>query len=75
MKWFKKIIHRIKMEIAYRKKLKRLKKEDPFIYKQEKYMISRFIEWILTPYSLYKEHIAFKKKMKALREKDPFIYK
>ena len=38
-------------------------------------MISRFIEWILTPYSLYKEHKAFKKKMKALREKDPFIYK
>ena len=75
MKWFKKIIHRIKMEIAYRKKLKRLKKEDPFIYKQEKYMISRFIEWILTPYSLYKEHKAFKKRLEELRKKDPFIYK
>lgn len=33
MNWFKKIIDRIKLEIKYRKKLKDLKKRDPFIYK------------------------------------------
>jgi len=33
MNWLKKIINRIKMEIRYRKKLKELKKRDPFIYK------------------------------------------
>jgi hypothetical protein len=33
MNWFKKIIDRIKLEIRYRKKLKELKKRDPFIYK------------------------------------------
>ena len=33
MNWFKKIINRIKMELRYRKKLKELKKRDPFIYK------------------------------------------
>jgi hypothetical protein len=33
MSWLKKIINRIKMEIKYRKKLKELKKRDPFIYK------------------------------------------
>lgn len=33
MQWFKKIIDRIKLEIKYRKKLKDLKKRDPFIYK------------------------------------------
>jgi len=33
MKWLRKIINRIKMEIRYRKKLKELKKRDPFIYK------------------------------------------
>jgi hypothetical protein len=31
--WFKSIIQRIKLEIRYRKKLKELKKRDPFIYK------------------------------------------
>tara|TARA_Y100001937_G_scaffold72968_1_gene99238 strand:+ start:188 stop:292 length:105 start_codon:yes stop_codon:yes gene_type:complete len=31
--WIKKIINRIKEEIKYRKKLKELKKKDPFIYK------------------------------------------
>ena len=31
--WLKKIINRIKEEIKYRKKLKELKKKDPFIYK------------------------------------------
>jgi hypothetical protein len=33
MNWLKNIINRIKLEIAYRKKLKELKKRDPFIYK------------------------------------------
>lgn len=32
MRWIKKIINKIKMEIAYRRKLKKLKKQDPFIY-------------------------------------------
>jgi hypothetical protein len=31
--WVKKIIDKIKAEIAYRKRLKDLKKKDPFIYK------------------------------------------
>ena len=31
--WIKKLINKIKSEIAYRKKLKELKKKDPFIYK------------------------------------------
>jgi hypothetical protein len=33
MNWLRKIISRIKMEIRYRKRLKELKKRDPFIYK------------------------------------------
>jgi len=33
MKWLKKIIERIKLEIRYRKRLRELKKKDPFIYK------------------------------------------
>ena len=33
MKWLKNIINRIKLEIRYRKKLKELRKRDPFIYK------------------------------------------
>jgi len=33
MKWLKKLINKIKLEIRYRKKLKELKKRDPFIYK------------------------------------------
>ncbi len=33
MSWLKKIINRIKLEIQYRKKLKELRKRDPFIYK------------------------------------------
>ena len=33
MNWLKKIINRIKLEIQYRKKLKELRKRDPFIYK------------------------------------------
>jgi hypothetical protein len=32
-KFFADIILRIKMEVAYRKKLKEIKKRDPFIYK------------------------------------------
>jgi hypothetical protein len=31
--WIKSLIHKIKQEIAYRKRLKELKKKDPFIYK------------------------------------------
>jgi len=33
MGWIKKIINKIKMEIRYRKRLKELRKRDPFIYK------------------------------------------
>jgi hypothetical protein len=33
MKWLKNIWSRIVMEIRYRKKLKELRKRDPFIYK------------------------------------------
>jgi hypothetical protein len=33
MNWFRNIINRIKLEINYRKKLKELRKRDPFIYK------------------------------------------
>ena len=31
--WFRNIYARIRLEIAYRKKLKELRKKDPFIYK------------------------------------------
>ena len=31
--WIKKIIYKVKQELAYRKRLKELKKKDPFIYK------------------------------------------
>ena len=33
MKWLKSIIDKIRLEIRYRKKLKELRKRDPFIYK------------------------------------------
>jgi hypothetical protein len=33
MKWIKQIIDKIRLEIRYRKKLKELRKRDPFIYK------------------------------------------
>jgi hypothetical protein len=33
MQWIKNIIAKIKLEIRYRKKLKELRKRDPFIYK------------------------------------------
>lgn len=33
MRWIKRIIDKIKLEIRYRKKLKELRKRDPFIYK------------------------------------------
>ena len=33
MGWIKRLIDRIKLEIRYRKKLKELRKRDPFIYK------------------------------------------
>ncbi len=31
--WIKRLINKIRSEIAYRKRLKELKKKDPFIYK------------------------------------------
>jgi len=33
MKWIKRIIDRIQLERRYRKKLKELRKQDPFIYR------------------------------------------
>jgi hypothetical protein len=33
MNWLKRLYNRIKLEIRYRKKLKELRKRDPFIYK------------------------------------------
>jgi hypothetical protein len=33
MNWLKNLYNRIKLEIAYRKKLKEMRKRDPFIYK------------------------------------------
>ena len=32
IRWIKQIIAKIRLEIAYRKKIKELKKKDPFIY-------------------------------------------
>jgi len=33
MNWIKNLINKIKLELRYRKKLKELRKRDPFIYK------------------------------------------
>jgi hypothetical protein len=33
MKWIRNLIDQIRLEIRYRKKLKELRKRDPFIYK------------------------------------------
>jgi hypothetical protein len=33
MHWIKRLIFRIRLEINYRKKIKELRKRDPFIYK------------------------------------------
>jgi hypothetical protein len=33
MTWLRNLIERIRLEIRYRKKLKELRKRDPFIYK------------------------------------------
>lgn len=33
MNWIKRIINKIKGELRYRKRLKEIKKRDPFIYK------------------------------------------
>lgn len=33
MGWIKRLFERIRLEIRYRKKLKELRKRDPFIYK------------------------------------------
>jgi hypothetical protein len=31
--WIKKLINKVKQELSYRKRMKELKKKDPFIYK------------------------------------------
>ena len=33
IKWIKNLINRVRLELQYRKRLKELKKKDPFIYK------------------------------------------
>ena len=33
MSWLKKLYNRIRLEIRYRKKLREIRKRDPFIYK------------------------------------------
>lgn len=33
MRWFKQLYDRIRLELRYRKKLRELRKRDPFIYK------------------------------------------
>ena len=33
MKWIRNLINKIRLELRYRKKLKELRKRDPFIYK------------------------------------------
>jgi hypothetical protein len=33
MKWIKRLIERVRLEIRYRRKLRELRKRDPFIYK------------------------------------------
>jgi hypothetical protein len=33
MKWLRNLINKIQLEIRYRKKLRELRKRDPFIYK------------------------------------------
>jgi hypothetical protein len=33
MRWIKNLIERVRLELRYRKKLKELRKRDPFIYK------------------------------------------
>jgi hypothetical protein len=33
MRWLRRLYERIKLEIRYRRKLKELRKRDPFIYK------------------------------------------
>jgi hypothetical protein len=33
MKWLRRLIDRVRLEIRYRKKLRELRKRDPFIYK------------------------------------------
>lgn len=35
----------------------------------------KIINWLLTPYRLWKEKQAYKKRLEELRKRDPFIYK
>lgn len=37
--------------------------------------MKKIIDFILLPWTKFKEHRAFKKRIKELRERDPFIYK
>ena len=37
MQWIKNLYNKIRLEIKYRKKLKELRKRDPFIYKWNTY--------------------------------------
>ena len=34
-----------------------------------------FINWLLTPWRVWRANVASKRRIKALRERDPFIYK
>jgi|TARA_B100001094_G_scaffold333278_1_gene410215 hypothetical protein len=37
--------------------------------------LKKIWDFIISPYTKYKEHKAFKKRMEELRKRDPFIYK
>jgi len=38
-------------------------------------MIKKILDFILYPYSKYKENQQLKKRLKELQDRDPFIYK
>jgi hypothetical protein len=35
----------------------------------------KFIQWLLTPYTRWKEHRQYKRRLEELRKRDPYIYK
>ncbi len=37
--------------------------------------MTKFLNWLLTPYTRWRENQKFKQRIKTLREQDPFIYK
>lgn len=37
--------------------------------------MKKLINWLLTPYYIYKEKQAAKKRLEELRKRDPYIYK